>query len=364
MSEAYSLRTKAAADTEAPDLPWRPPKPKRPLRIGVIGAGGIVASHLAAYRAAGWEVAAICNRTEAKARAAADEWYPQARVTSDYQSILADPAIEVVDVTPHPADRLPILEAAIRAGKHVLSQKPFVLDLADGERLAEMADAAGVRLAVNQNGRWAPHMAYAREVARAGLLGEVTAVHAAVHWDHGWVAGTPFDDIPELILHDFAIHWFDFLASVIGDRAEWVFASATRAAGQVAKPPLAAQAQVGWEGGQATLAFDGSVPVGAWDTTYVAGTEGAVRADGPDLNDQTVTITTAEGTARPALSGQWFDDGFRGAMGELMRAVEEGREPLNGARANLYGLALGFAAQESARRGEPVKVGSVTRAFP
>lgn len=358
----YALRAKAVPETSAPDLPWRPPGPRawRP-RIGVIGAGGVVGFHLDAYRAAGWEVAAICSRTRAKAETAAAEFYPGARVSDRYEDLLADPAIDVVDVTPHPADRLPIIEAAIAAGKHVLSQKPFVLDLAEGERLADMADAAGVRLAINQNGRWAPHMAWMREAVRAGLIGEVVSVHAALHWDHGWIAGTPFEEIADLILYDFAIHWFDFLASVAGDRATSVFATAVAARGQTARAPLMAEALVRLDGGQASLVFDGAVRHGALDTTVVAGTEGTLRSEGPDLNTQAVTLTTAEGWARPALEGAWFNDGFRGAMGELLAAIEEGREPLNGARANLQSLALGFAAIHSARTGREVRVGEVTR---
>ena len=358
----YAIRAAELPEVEAPDLPWRPPVPKRPLRIGVVGAGGIVPAHLGAYRTAGWEVAAICNRTLSKAEALAETFYPEARTTSSLDDLLTDPAIEVLDVTPHPKERAPMIEAALRAGKHVLSQKPFVLDLAEGERLADLAEAEGVTLAVNQNGRWAPHMAYAREAARAGLLGTPIALHAAVHWDHNWVAGTAFDTIEPLILYDFGIHWFDFAASVMG-RGEAVFATAARAEGQGARVPLLSQALIRYPGGQASLAFDGAVRHGPWDTSFVAGTEGSVRSEGPDLNTQSVTVTTRRGWARPALSGQWFDDGFRGAMGELMVAVEEGRAPLNGARANLDGLAMGFAALASAREGREVAVGEATRAL-
>jgi hypothetical protein len=79
----------------------------------------------------------------------------------------------------------------------------------------------------------------------------------------------------------------------------------------------------------------------------VAGTAGSLQADGPDLGAQTVTLTTATGIARPVLEGKWFNDGFRGTMGELLCAIEEGREPLNAARENLFSLALAFAAVRS-----------------
>ena len=53
-----------------------------------------------------------------------------------------------------------------------------------------------------------------------------------IRWNHGWIAGTPFEAVDDLILWDFGIHWFDFLASVISERARFVHATTARAAGQ------------------------------------------------------------------------------------------------------------------------------------
>jgi predicted dehydrogenase len=361
-ADSYALKSAVLAEVAAPALPYEPPMPRayRP-RIAVIGAGGIVSAHLDAYRSAGWEVAAICNRTRAKAEAKAAEFSPKARVTDRWQDVLDDPSIDVVDITPHPADRMPILEAALQAGKHVLSQKPFVLDLDEGARLVALARKQGVKLAVNQNGRWSPHMAWMGAAVRQGLVGEVAGLHCTVHWNHGWIAGTPFETIEDLILYDFGIHWFDFAHSILGDRARSVFAMASFAPGQAAKAPLTAQALVRLDRGQASLVFDGATPFGPRDATVITGTKGTLTSDGPDLGQQAVTLTTAEGRARPALRGTWFNDGFRGAMGELLVAIEEGREPANGAEENLGSLALAFAAIRSRRTGQEVAVGAVRR---
>ena len=72
-------------------------------------------------------------------------------------------------------------------------------------------------------------------------------------------------------------------------------------------------------------------------------------------------VCSEAGVAVPSLTGSWFNDGFHGAMGELICAIEDGREPLNGARDNLASLALAFAAIASAHRGVPVKPGDVRR---
>ena len=360
-ADTYALRSGVLAEIAAPDLPYLPPAPRhyRP-RIGVIGAGGIVSAHLDAYRAAGWEVAAICNRTLAKAEAAAQVFAPKARVTDRVGDILDDPSIDVVDITPHPADRFPLMEAALRAGKHVLSQKPFVLDLGEGERLVTLARDNGVKLAVNQNGRWAPHLSWMREAVRAGLVGEVISAHISIHWNHGWIAGTPFERVEDLILYDFGIHWFDFLCSLKIEPVS-VVATSARATGQAAKVPLLAQVLVRMKGGQASLIFDGGAPFGAWDSTYIAGTKGSLRSEGPDLGSQAVTLTTAAGVARPVLQGTWFNDGFRGAMGALLVAIEEDVEPANGAAENLKSLSLAFAAIRSRQLGREVAVGEAMR---
>ena len=72
-----------------------------------------------------------------------------------------------------------------------------------------------------------------------------------------------------------------------------------------------------------------------------------------------MTLTTAAGMARPKLEGTWFKEGFRGTMGALLKAVEDGAPPLNAARGSLDALALVFAAIASARRGVPVAPGTV-----
>ena len=264
--------------------------------------------------------------------------------------------MSVLDLTAHADVRLDLMRRALNADKHVLSQKPFVESLDDGRELIELAARHDLKLAVNQNGRWAPHLAYIREAVRAGLIGEVTGVHVEIRWNHGWIGGTPFEAMDDLILWDFGIHWFDFLASVIGDRARFVHATTSRAAGQSARPPLLAQALVTFDRGQASLVFDGATRYGARDSTSVIGANGVASSQGLDLGHQAVELYTEAGVARPLLAGSWFNDGFAGAMGELLCAIEDEREALNSARDNLSSLKICQAALRSVRTGVPEPV--------
>ncbi|MBI1318049.1 MAG: gfo/Idh/MocA family oxidoreductase [Candidatus Hydrogenedens sp.] len=353
-ADGYGLSsTEHASEIPAPILKYRPPQPQHPgnHKIGLIGCGGITAYHLAAYRRMGLEVAAMADVNRAAAEARRDEFYPEAAVYDDYRAVLEHPGVTVIDAATHPEPRLGILRDAIAARKHVLSQKPFVTNLTEGEALVAAAHSAGVQLAVNHNGRWAPHLAWMRAAVASGTLGRLASLECSLQWDHTWIASTPFNDVHDLILYDFAIHWFDFTACCFAGRAPaQVTARNACFPDQTMKPPMLAHVLIEYaDGGQATLSFNGHVRHGQQDATTLCGTEATVRSTGPSLSEQTVSLHTEAGTARPKLDGTWFESGFEGTMAELLCAIEDDREPANSAASSLEGLALCFAAIESAR---------------
>jgi predicted dehydrogenase len=355
--------TSAAGIASAPALPYLPrlPRSYRPP-IGLVGCGGISEYHLRAYRALGLDVVALCDVDAGRAEKRRAEFYPGATVYSDYQALLRHRGLEVVDLALHPRERAVAIEAALRAGKHVLSQKPYVLDLDDGSRLADLAEAQRVRLAVNQNGRWAPHFAYLAAALRAGVIGELASADFTLQWDHTWTAGTPFESIHHLVLFDFGIHWFDLAAELTrGRRPSRITASVARASFQKPRPPMLAQVAIEFPDAQVRLAFNGHVLHGQEDRTVLCGSAGTLRSTGPSLSEQTVTVHTAAGTATATLEGTWFTNGFQGTMAELLCAIEENREPSHSGRNNLDSLALCFAALASADTGAPQIPGSVRR---
>jgi predicted dehydrogenase len=352
--ETYGLGRKSSDETvAAPQLPYRPRNPKSySPNIGLIACGGITEQHLTAYKQAGYQVTALCDADITKAEARRTQFYPDAITTSDFNELLRRDDIEVVDIAAHPAQRAPLIEAALRAGKHVLSQKPFVLDLETGEKLVALAEEKNLKLAVNQNGRWAPHFSYIRQAVEAGVIGEVASVDFCVQWNHNWVKDTPFDSIHHIVLYDFAIHWFDMAVVLLNDkRPRKVTASVAHSLSQQATPPLLAQAIVECDGAQATFVFNADTQFGSVDRTNVIGSKGALRSTGTDLSAQELELFTAVGRATVPLEGSWFPDGFWGTMSELLCAIEEGREPTNSARQNMKSLELCFAACASADSG-------------
>lgn len=345
----------------APALAYLPPKPRayRP-RIGLIGCGGISEYHLRAYQSLNLEVVALCDQQRERAEKRRSEFYPAATVHSDFREVVHRPDIDIVDVATHPSERIAIIEAALTARKHVLSQKPFVLDLDVGERLVALAAQNDVKFAVNQNGRWAPHLSYLAAACAQGVIGDVASVDFTLQWDHTWTTGTPFEQVRHLVLFDFGIHWFDATARFMRGRQPLrVWASVAKASFQKMRPPILAHAVIDYPGAQVRLNFNGHVKYGQEDRTVICGSTGTLRSFGPSLSEQTVHVHTAAGDAEAKLEGTWFVNGFQGTMAELISAIEDDREPIHNARENLHSLALCFAALASADTGQPVVPGTV-----
>lgn len=328
--------------------------PKRPELynpdIILIGCGGISRHHLEAYRDAGLRVAGLVDIRKDSAESLKNRFYPDAQVFTDYKEALQKLDAEVVDVATHPEIRPAIVEYCLLADRHVLSQKPFVLNLDDGEKLVELAEKKSRRLAVNQNGRWAPHFSYMRTAIANGLLGQTFAVRMSCDWDHTWVEGTAFEHVKDLVLYDYAIHWFDIVRCFLpASKAVRVYASTGRTPHQRIMPDLQGQVLIEFDNAQATLTFDAMVKHLPEERSYVAGTDGVVMSTGTGNQNQTVTIETDDGRYQPQLLGKWFPDGFRGTMCEFLSAIQEGRPSEIDAEDNLKSLALCFAAIQSAR---------------
>jgi predicted dehydrogenase len=349
-----------------PSEPFVDYQPRRPTgdapTILLVGCGGISRHHLEAYRDAGLEVAGLVDPRLDAAKALRDKFYPDASVFTNHLDALSKVDAEIVDVATHPSIRSPIIRDCLSADRHVLSQKPFVVDLDEGEQLIEYADRQSRRLAVNQNGRWAPHFSYMRSAIAADLLGQTFAARMSCDWDHTWVKGTAFEHIRDLVLYDYAIHWFDIVRCFLpAATATRVYASTGRTPHQEIMPDLLGQVLIEFDSAQATLTFDAMVQHLPEERSYVAGTAGTVLSTGTGNQNQAVTLATEAGRFHPKLVGKWFSDGFRGTMCEFISSIQENRFCEIDAKDNLLSLGLCFAAIESARTGQPQIPGSIRK---
>jgi predicted dehydrogenase len=146
------------------------------IRIGLIGAGGIAGAHVAGYRRNPdlVELAAVADPVLESAERRAEG--TDAAIFADYRTMLEEADLDAVDIClPHALHRDAVV-AAVRAGKHVLVEKPLCLTLEEARDIADAVAATGVTVMCAHNQLFLPAVAKAKELIRTGLLGEVYEV--------------------------------------------------------------------------------------------------------------------------------------------------------------------------------------------
>ncbi|MEM6595120.1 MAG: Gfo/Idh/MocA family oxidoreductase [Pseudomonadota bacterium] len=192
------------------------------IRVAILGAG-IGAEHLAGYRALPelFEVAAICDLDAARAARIANG----IRVETEAQTLIADPAIDLIDICLPPHLHVPMSLAALEAGKHVICEKPVATSLADADRLAEAeARSDGTLFPVFQY-RFGRAMSQLDALRAAGLLGAPHMAALETHWARGaeyyaipWRGTWAGEQGGAIVGH--AIHAHDLLALFFGEVAQ------------------------------------------------------------------------------------------------------------------------------------------------
>lgn len=158
------------------------------IGVGLIGSGFMGRSHAIGYRAAPGifrpdahlvlDMLADVELGLAQ-RAAAEMGF--SRATDDWRALVADPAIDLVDITTPNALHKPMALAAIAAGKAVYCEKPLAQTAADAREMADAAEAAGVPTFVGFNYLKNPMLAAAKDMVDGGEIGEIVSfrgIHA------------------------------------------------------------------------------------------------------------------------------------------------------------------------------------------
>ena len=148
-----------------------------PVRIGVIGAGGIARGyHLPAFRALdNAQLVALAEIDPEKGQAAAKQFEFE-DLYDDYRRILDRDDIDAVALLTCVGTHTEIIPAALDAGKHVFTQKPFALNVADAQMLVEAAERTGLMLVCSFMHRYFPHSVAAKGLLDQGAIGRLEMV--------------------------------------------------------------------------------------------------------------------------------------------------------------------------------------------
>jgi predicted dehydrogenase len=197
-----------------------------PFGVGIIGTGLSATQHLTALVDVPLaRVVAIAGTAEPKARALAERWgIPRAYGSAD--GLLADPDVRAVHLCTPPDTRVALAEAAARAGKHILIEKPMARTVAEADRIIADADRAGVTLGAMFQYRFNPAALRVKEALDRGRLGRLLLVTLEAKWyraesyyrDSSWRGRVEREGGAVLINQ--AIHAIDLLRWIAGPVAE------------------------------------------------------------------------------------------------------------------------------------------------
>ncbi|GGJ77871.1 Gfo/Idh/MocA family protein [Deinococcus aquiradiocola] len=152
------------------------------VNAAIIGAGGISQRHLEGYRAAGVNVVAVADASEAIRQLREQEWNVRAYASAD--ELLAQEDVQAVSICTPNAYHAPASIAALTRGIHVLCEKPLSLDLDACDAMIEAARQSGAVLQTGHHLRSSPLARTARRLIDEGRIGRVTFMR--LRQAHDW----------------------------------------------------------------------------------------------------------------------------------------------------------------------------------
>jgi predicted dehydrogenase len=351
------------------DTDYLPKLPKnKSIGIGIVGAGAIVEScHLPAYQMAGLNIIGIYDIDREKANKLADH-YQIKHVFTSLDEFLQHPDIQVVDIAVPSKFQPDIVEQVVAQGKHVLCQKPLGESYEEAKRIVNAVNQAGVKGAVNQQMRWSPGIQASRAIIKRGWLGNVTQASLQVNVLTEWELWPWITKIKQLEVMYHSIHYLDSIRYVLGLKPEYIYADGAKFPGQTSAGETRTMIHMKFPGEVRGLVHDNHNNIAEQDDWYATfrfeGTEGLIKGTNgalynyPEGREDTIQYLTKHIDPKqwfaPKLQGRWFPHAFMGTMGELLLAIEEGREPENSVQDNLDTIKMVFASYLSMEENRPV----------
>ena len=195
---------------------------ERKVGVALVGCGRIAPIHAIALKELPFtEIVMTMDVIRERAEAFAREYGGQP--TADYQQVLANPKVEVVQIcTPH-YNHAQLALKALEAGKHVLVEKPMALSVEDAKEMIATAQRKGLQLGVIFQNRYNASSEAVKEAISSGELGELRAARAFVTWHRDdeyyrsdpW-RGTWAQEGGGLLINQ-AIHTLDLMQWLMGE---------------------------------------------------------------------------------------------------------------------------------------------------
>ena len=190
----------------------------KPIGTGIVGLGrsgwDIHAKSISKIPDL-YKIVAVLDQEPARLKQAAGEF--SCRTYTEYEGFLSDPGIELVIVATPSHLHAPHTISALKAGRHVLCEKPLAVSTEEADRMIETAKACGHILTVFQNRRYDPDFQKVREIIESGRIGKVLIVRIAQHFfqrRNDWQA---LKEYGGGILNNWGAHLLDQAMLLVGE---------------------------------------------------------------------------------------------------------------------------------------------------
>lgn len=340
-----------------------------PLGVGIIGAGNMGGTHARHWaNVPGAHVVVIADRNNAKAERLAQSIaqttrkLPQCYVSPD--ELFARTDVHVVSICVPTDQHRPLVEAAARAGKHILCEKPFGLTVSDCDAMIVAAESANVLLTVGQVVRFFPEFAQAKRCVDAGAVGSPAMVRtrrggAFPHTDTDWYANP---DASGGLIFDLLVHDIDWLL--------WCFGPIVRVYAKALTERLAAKTVDHLDYALLTLRHESGTishvegtwaDVGGFATTFeIAGDAGLLfhdsRRTAPLVRSLRQSEGGAGGVAVPSSPLASADDPYYLEICAFAESIRTGKPLVVTPQEARTAVAVAQAARESVKSGRAVSL--------
>lgn len=332
-------------------------------RAIVVGAGNISAPWFEALNAEKVQVMAVVDLRKTVAEGRIEQFKLKDAEAMDNvgQALSRHEADFVVDLTT-PESHCAVTCAALKAGFHVIGEKPMAASMAEARRMVRTSEETGRMYMVSQSRRWEPtHEGLARAIS-SGKIGGLTTVNC------DFFLGAHFggfrDVMPSPLILDMSIHHFDMARLMSGKDPVGVYANEFNPRGSWYKGDVAANCLFDMTDG-VKFAYRGSWCSEGFPTSWAGhwrfiGERGTILYE-KDEPPKAQIVAKQEGFMRPYKDVKVPVPGMKqlrmhGALREMLRFIRTGEKPQTECHDNIKSFGMVMAAIESSKKGKYVKI--------
>ncbi len=253
---------------------------RKQVKCAVIGYGGAFnmgRHHAEAIESTpGLKLVAICDVDKARAKVAASD-FPKVETYTKVSKLLKDSDAELcVLVVPHNL-HAPVALQCLKAGRHVITEKPMCITVAEADKMIAAAKKQKVMLSVFHNRRWDGDFRAIRDVIQRGLLGEVFRVEAFFggygHPGHWWRSDK---EISGGAMYDWGAHFLDWVLHLVPEPIESVTGFVHKLVWKDVTNEDSVIAVIKFENGAVAEVEQSSIALAGKPKWRILGTEGAI----------------------------------------------------------------------------------------